>query len=51
MYFKFYYYKKWSKKFYLRIYLGWKLTNSKENPEGIDVAMLALFVNPFRMIK
>ena len=49
--FKLYYYKRWSKKFYLRIYLGWKLTNSKENPEGIDIAMLALFINPFRMVK
>lgn len=45
--FRFYLTKQWCKWFYLRIYLGWKVTNSESK---FSRAMIALFINPFRMI-
>lgn len=45
---RFYYTKPWFWKFYLRIYFGWKLNHSEMT---LDKAMIAFFINPFRMIK
>lgn len=45
--FRFYYTKQWCKWFYIRIYLGWKVTNTSSK---YSRAMTALFFNPFRMV-
>lgn len=44
---RFYYTKCWFWKFYIRIYLGWKLCKSDLTK---DKAMIAMFVHPFRMV-
>lgn len=50
--FKIYFTKPWCDKFYLRIYLGWKLTNDQlTDRNSKDRSMLALFINPFRIRK
>ena len=50
--FKLYYTKPWCKYFYLRVYLGWKLTNDTLTDRNArDHSMLAFFINPFRTRK
>lgn len=46
--FRLYYCKPWCKWFYLRIYFGWKITET----EGFKLrhSQLAFFINPFRLI-
>lgn len=49
---KLHYYKQWCKYFYLRVYIGWKITSdTKTNPNESDVAMLACYIWPFRLVK
>ena len=43
-----YYTKQWFWKFYIRIYFGWKITKTEGSK---DRAMLAFFINPFRIVK
>lgn len=43
-----YYTKIWLWKFYIRIYLGWKLNKSDMD---LDRAMIACFIHPFRIVK
>lgn len=48
--FKIYYKKPWCKFFYLRVYLGWKLTDDLiTDKDSKNKAMLALYINPFRV--
>lgn len=44
-----FYTKPWCKKFYLRIYVGWKLKGCICGPK--DRAMTAFHINPFRIRK
>lgn len=46
--FRIYYAKQWCKYFYIRIYIGWKITETEGEPNR---AMLACFFNPFRRVK
>lgn len=50
--FKLYIEKPWCKYFYLRVYLGWKLTNDLLTDRNAkDKSSLACFINPFRLLK
>ena len=50
--FKIYLEMPWCKYFYLRVYLGWKLTNDLLTDRNAkDQSTLALFINPFRRLK
>ena len=49
---KLHYYKQWCHYFYLRVYIGWKMTtDTKTNPNEADVAMLACYINPFKLVE
>lgn len=46
--FRIYYCKQWCKWFYLRVYLGWKVTNI--DTTTVSKAQIAIFINPFRLV-